>query len=79
MCNLRETVQLKNFFFWFRDFLSLCILNCVLYFEYGTCLHFLQFFASEEREELQNNVKTKINEQKPAMNALFLKIRTEFL
>lgn len=65
--------------FWFRDFLSLCTLNCILNFEYGACLHFLQFFASKERGELQDDINTKIIEQKLLMNTLYLKIRTEFL
>lgn len=78
MWNLKETVQLKKSL-WFGDSLSLCTLNCILCFEYGACLHFLQFFASKKRDELQNNVNTKVNEQKLVINTLCLKIRTAFL
>lgn len=45
----------------------------------GACLHFLKYFASKEREELQNNVKAGINEQKLGMNVLWLEIRVDFL
>lgn len=59
--NLKKTVQFKNSFgCWVV--LSLYTLNCIICFEYRARLHFLQYFACREREELQNDIKTRINE-----------------